>query len=91
MNVNLTYPFVGDDLIGFLLQLVQTQSTDGSGVIQRLRLLIGRSWAAGGSSGGHVVQVQVLVLVACQVLLLQGFIQDVGMVPDLRSNRKSSW
>lgn len=88
MSVKLTYPFVGDDLIGLLLQLVQAQSSDGGRVLQGLGLLIGCSRAAGGSSGGHVIEVQVLVLVTRQVLLLQGFIQDVGMVPDLRSSRK---
>lgn len=63
-----TYPLVGDDLVGSLLQLVQTQSPDGGRSLQGLGLLIGCGGTPCGTSGGDVIEVQVLV--AGQVFLL---------------------
>lgn len=63
-----TYPFVRDDLIGFLLQLVETQSTYGVRILQGFGLLTGCSWTSSRSSGGDVIKIQVLV--TCQIFLL---------------------
>lgn len=87
------YPFVGDDLVGPLLQLVQTQSTQGGRSLQGFGLLAGHggAWSGtccsgvggggGASSGGDVIEVQVLL--TGQVLLLQGLEQHIRVVPDL--------
>lgn len=83
----LTYPFVSDDLVSFLLQLVETQPTDGGRVLRRFGLLIGHRGTPGGTRGGDVLKVEILV--AGQVFLLQGLEQHVWMVPNL-SNRKSA-
>lgn len=50
-----TYPFICDDLIGFLLQLVKAQATDGVRVVQVLGLLIG--WCRTSSCRGDVIKV----------------------------------
>lgn len=71
-----TYPFVGDNLVGLLLQLVETQPSDGVGALQGL----GLGWVL-TACRRHVVQVQVLLV--GQALLLQGLVQNVWMVPNL--------
>lgn len=73
------YPFVGDDLVGLLLQSVETQPSDAVGVLRGLALLVG-GWAA-GVAVGDVIQVQVLLI--GQILLLQRLVQHVWVVPDL--------
>lgn len=83
----LTYPFISDDLVSFLLQLVETQPTDGRWVLWGFGLLIGRRGTPGGTCGGDVLKVEILV--AGQGFLLQGLEQHVWMVPNL-SNRKSA-
>ena len=73
------YPFVGDGLVGPLLDGVewwQGGGVDTGGGIASL----GPGGTA-GCGGAEVIQVQVLLI--SQVLLLQGFIQNVWMVPDL--------
>lgn len=82
-----TYPFVGDDLVGFLLQLAETQSAGGVRTLQGLGLLTGCGWTAGGSRGGQIIEVQVLV--TRQVFLLYGLVQDIRMVPNLNKNGRS--
>lgn len=86
-NFYLTYPFISDDLVSFLLQLVETQPTDGRWVLCGFGLLIGRRGTPGRTCGGDVLKVEILV--AGQVFLLQGLKQHVWMVPNL-SNRKSA-
>lgn len=52
-----TYPFVSDDLIGFLLQLVKTESTNGVGVLNGLGLLTGCGWTSAETCGSDVIEV----------------------------------
>lgn len=73
------YPFVGDDLVGLLLQSVETQPADAVGVLRSLALLVGGG--AAGVAVGDVIQVQVLLI--GQILLLQRLVQHVWVVPDL--------
>ncbi len=82
-----THPFVSDDLIGFLLQLVETQSTNWVWIFQGFGFLTGCCGTSGGTCGSDVIKVQVLV--TGQVLLLQGLVQHVWMVPDLKNNRSA--
>lgn len=64
-----TYPLVGDDLTGPLLQLVETELSNRVGVFQGFGLLTGRVGRTScRSCGSDVFQVQVLL--AGQVLLL---------------------
>lgn len=67
-NFYLAYPFISDDLVSFLLQLVETQPTDGRWVLWGFGLLIGRRGTPGGTCGGDVLKVEILV--AGQVFLL---------------------
>lgn len=53
----LTYPFISDDLVSFLLQLVETQPTDGRWILRGFGLLIGRRGTPGGTCGGDVFEV----------------------------------
>ena len=46
-----TYPFISDDLVSFLLQLVETQPTDGRWILRVFGLLIGRRGTSGGTRG----------------------------------------
>ena len=75
------HPFVGDDLIGSFLTVVDGRQ---SGV--GLALEAGR-----GAPGvrGKVVQVQVLLV--GQVLLLQRLKQHVGVVPDLHTKHNHTY
>ena len=74
-----TYPFISDDLVGLLLHLSQAESANRIRTIERFGLLIGCCLATGG---GDVIQVQVLL--TGQVLLLQGLVQYVRVIPDLQ-------
>lgn len=85
----LTHPFVCDDLIGSILRRIQRRQTVAdfaiAGVCCFALQTRSRCRAARVTGRGDVIQVQVLLI--SLVLLLQGFIEDVGVIPDLNTLR----
>lgn len=83
------YPLVGDDLIGSLLYRVHAQHRQvpfALGGVCGLALRAGGG-TAGVPRGSEVIKVQVLLI--GQALFLQSLIQNVRMIPYLRTENSS--
>lgn len=80
----MTYPFICDDLIGSVLRGIEWRQGVVDFAVARVGYFAFEASAWCRAAGVDVIEVQILLVGL--ILLLQGFVEDVWVIPDLEGS-----